>query len=356
MKDFQTDAVQRPIVKAAAAGLLPDWLMATPFPEKREFTKLASAAFADPANRLLPTNSKACVLWSATYAGAHPDWYSPGSQDSIKAAAAVFGVVDEVEKLLAFRDALETKQASAAPTTVKSAFALTLEDGAAFGLSEGPVNLLPCHDEFHIDGSAESLNKAARDNTMPPELVYMAAVELVKAASKAGCLDVLPRAVAAAGTERMVDWNRAEILLSDRLKMAGDSFFGYGEIVKLGQANPEQTDMLIDGLRDLDAALGFTYWGSKASNVISPWEAVYSGPTMETIEKMAQTHAVLAGALVPMDALVSLSDTEVDRLFGKEAGEIIKSAKVADDNAGATNLLSQLGADVQERLFVALAK
>ncbi len=353
MKDFQTDTVPRPLVKAAAAGLLPEWVQALPVPDRKAHAHLSKEAFADPGNRLLPIHSKECVLWSATYAGAYPSWYPEKAASAIRDAAVVFNVTDIVEPLLAFGAQEEIKQAAAVQE--KAAFAIHLDDGAPFGLAPGPLGLLPCHDEFHIDGSAESLNKAASANTMPPELVYIAAQGLVKAAAAKGCSDVLPRAISNLGVERMPDWNRAEVLLGDRFKAAGENFSAYRELAQFGRDNPESANEVIDGFRDLDTEFGFTYWGSKQSNVISPWEAVYSGPLISDIEKMSNTHAVLAGLLVPMDVLASFPDERIDKAFGKEAGERIKAAKAAPDNAAATGLLLELPSDVQDRLFRELA-
>jgi len=357
MKDFQTDGVLRPIIQSAVAGCMPEWAVNAPIPARNDFAKLSSAAFADPTNRLLPVNSKECILWSAAYASAHPGRYPDGSMDRVKAAAVTLELTDEVAAIETFWAAENTEVKEASEQFEKPAFALSLPDGSVFGLcpSPGSVELLPCHDEWHIDKSASELDKAASLQTMPPELIHMAAGTLCKAAAAAGCTDVLPLAVLRLGQERMPDWDRAGRLLGDRQKKAGADFLAYAELIGVGKEHPEFADDVIDGIRDLDTHHGFRYWGSKFASVISPWEAIYSGPLMSDIEKMAATHLVVAGALVPQEALTALPDSKIDGHFGKQAAELIKLAKVSPDNATATANLSELDEAIQTRLFDLLA-
>lgn len=351
MKDFQTDGVLRPIVNTAAAGHMPEWAVNAPMPSQAEFSKLANAAFADPGNRLLPVHNRECTLWSAAYVAAHPAWYPEGSTERVKAAAAALGVDAEFDTIQTFWNSQieDVKQASA--PVEKAAFALTLDDGEPFGMPAGRVDLLPCHDEWHIERSAEELDKAASAGTFPPELVISAAAGLCKAAASVQCADVLPRLVSRIGQDRFPDWSKAARLLGDRRQKVGDGYRAYEELIKLGSDQPELSELVISGLRDLDTQFNLRYWGAKLASVVSPWEAVYSGPLISEIEKMADTHVVLAGALVPVEVLASIETEEIDRNFGKSAAEHIKEAKAAADNAYATAALSNLTEDVQVRLF-----
>lgn len=348
MRDFTTDSVPRPLYIAGLAGTLPEWALSAPIPQLEELSKLSSNAFADPAHRLLPLHTKQATLCSAVYLAACAGIYPEGTEDRIKAAAEALGVADEAAVIL---NAERPKAAAASLEVEKEAHALEIEDGAAYGLDPGPLNYLPCHDSFSIDRSGEELAKCASRQKLPPEMVHSAAVALTKAATLKNCLDVLPPQILALGTERVADWQKAATLIQDRVRVVGrEGISDYDELIKLGAEHPEQADAVIDGLRDLDAHHNISYW-DKAGAVCSPWEVVYCGPTMQDIEKMASSHFVLGGALVPIPVFSSLPRDRVSAGFSKAAAETIFKAQESSDSAEITRALGGLEDDLQGRLF-----
>lgn len=357
MRDFTKEANPRPVIQAAAAGLFPEEFTAMPLITADSVSDLAKSAFADPENRLLPVHTPQAVLYSASYVAAHPDFYPADAADRVKAAASVFGLETETANILDAEVFANLQVKSAAPADHR-AFALSIEDGAPFNLGAGPREFLPIHDAWHIEQSSDSLMKSAAADTMPADLFYVAAVNMVKAAKSHGCLESLPKVVTDLGTERMVDWEKAALLIEDRRRYAGENFDSYTELLKIAEAHPEAVEEIIEGLRDLDTAFAVPYrWTAKSATTIacsSPWEVVYCGLTMDEVEKMASTHCVIAGALVPLEVLAAVSDTAIDRAFAKSAAQIIREAKV-QDSATATATLGALGLDVQARLFEVLA-
>lgn len=358
MRDFTSEANPRPVIQAAAAGLFPDEITALPLITSDSLGDLAKSAFADPENRLLPVHTAQAVLFSASYVAAHPDFYPAATADRVKAAASVFGLAKETEAILGAEifAALKIKEAAAAD---HRAFALSIEDGTPFNLGAGPREFLPIHDQWHIEQSSDSLMKSAAADTMPADLFYVAAVNMVKAAKSQDCVDALPKIIVDLGTERVADWEKAAHLLEDRRRYVCDEEFAhYGEILKVAREHPELVEEVIDGIRDLDTAFGIPYrWNNKSATAVpckSPWEVVYCGLTMDEIEKMASTHCVIAGALVPLEVLAAVPDTTIERSFAKVASEVIRAAKV-QDSVTATATLGALGDDVQARLFEVLA-
>ncbi len=348
MRDFTTDPVARPLIQAGLAGTLPDWALGAPIPDLDTLAKLASNAFADPAHRLLPCHTKEATLCSAVYVAAQSGLYPEGTEGRVKAAAAALGVTAECDTIL---NAERPKQAAAETVMEKAAFALVLEDGAPYGLPAGGHQFLPIHDSYSVERSGEELAKSASLQTLPPEMIHAAAIELVKAARAKNCLDTVPPHMLSLGTERMADWDKAALLIQDRVKVVGkDGLAPYNDLIKLGSEHPEHTDAVIDGLRDLDAGHNIAYW-NKAGSVISPWEAIYSGVTFDEIEKMAASHVVLGGALVPMPVLTALSADKVQTHFAKSAADKILAAQKAGNTTDASEQLAGLEGDLQVRLF-----
>lgn len=352
MRCFTTDTVPRLLYAAGLAGTIPQWALAVPIPQFDELSKLASQAFADPAHRMLPLHTKEATVCSAVYVAALSGIYPQGTEDRVKAAAVALGVGAEVDAILSVE---RPKQAAAAPILEKAAFALVIEDGAVYNLAAGRHDLLPCHDSYTIEHSGEELAKSASSKKLPPEMVRVAAVELTKAARAKNCLDTLPPQVIALGTERVADWSKAATLIQDRGRHVDAGWMrAYDDLVKLGSETPENAEEIIAGLRDLDAAAGLDYWG-KSGSVASPWEVVYSGLAMEEIEKMATTHFVVAGALVPIPAFSALSETKITSSFSKQSSEIILGAQRSRNSGEITRALSNLEEDLQARLFNTIA-
>lgn len=358
MRDFTTEANPRPVIQAGVAGLFPDGITSLPPITSDSVEGLSKSAFADPENRLLPVHSAQAVLFSASYVAAHPDFYPADTADRVKAAASVFGIEKETDAILGAEifASLQVKEAAAVD---HRAFAISIEDGAPFNLGAGPHEFLPIHDQWHIEQSSDNLMKSAAADTMPADLFYVAAVNMVKAAKSQDCLDSLPKIVIDLGTERIADLEKAALLIEDRKRYVDEETFQhYADILKVAAENPAAIEDAIDGIRDLDTALGITYrWNNKSATAVpcrSPWEVIYSGLTMDEIEKMASSHCVIAGALVPLEVLAAVPDTAIDRAFAKSASDVIKAAKV-QDSPTATATLSALGADVQARLFEVLA-
>jgi hypothetical protein len=187
-------------------------------------------------------------------------------------------------------------------------------------------------------------------------MVYAAAVALVKAASEKNCLDTLPPHIAALGAERVADWRKAATLVQCRARSVEPAgMAAYNELIKLGSDRPEFADDIISGLRDLDAENGIDYW-QKAGAVLSPWEIVYCGPTIGDIEKMANSHFILGGALVPLPVLRAMPQEKLATFFSKSAAAIIKEAQDAGDSTNTTKILGTLPDDIQARLFHKLAE
>ena len=103
--DFTRDSSKRTWIKLASQVTVPDYVKAVVALDMEDLTKIASAEFAYPAVKMYPVGSPGDTWLSAMYFHVSPPAMKKASLDaiggSIRRAAAIYGIVADVDKAIA---------------------------------------------------------------------------------------------------------------------------------------------------------------------------------------------------------------------------------------------------------------
>lgn len=330
--DHTTDANPVALHFAESARPLPDYAKG----ENLSTEKLASymtGAFADQKNRLFPLTNAGHTLCSGIYALGLPD--SPEKEavlSAVEKTAAVWGIAEDWQ---AYKDIFQSAVKVASSGEAYPQYALSVDEEHYYPL-DGPQE---------IQKSAALLETHAAEGRLPAGWITDAAREIVKAAACHGMqASELPDFVVRVGTERELDFERAESLLFTR-KLACDAqgadFTLYEDIVKAAAEEPENIEQHLQMLEELDLANGIKYG---AHNPL-PSEILYSGLTKEEFDKFAHTQVIIAGVMVPQQVVGAVKEAAVRQWWAKEPAEkILTVVKAAVDHARSTEANAAAGA------------
>lgn len=321
-----------PILHADMKLGLPTFVKVAHWPDASQISHLPVTAFAD-GKRQFPIFSKAAAFCSALIASA--DGCDDKTLNRITDACIDHGIADEVLKYTSLFDTVKCASYQSSMT-----HALVIDNAKDFGHNQDTLYMLPASSQLEVEDSISELDKSA-STKLPPELVREAAMNLMKAAEEYSVVIPTGSVVDRLGHDRLPDYEKAAFLIERRISVVPESsMVDYREVVGfLKTAGMEQN--VIDGLRDLDSQHGVNYGFGSAVGQPSPWEIVFSGPNDNDVMKMAGSHILIADCPIPIEALTSVADKNIDARFLKVAADAIKQAKAASA-FHATELISGL--------------
>ena len=350
-KDFVRDANPKPLYKAGSLASLPQYVKDYTLPSEEDVEKLASAAFADKQNRLHPIHTKEATILSGIYLEGVGLGNSK-AMGNVKAAASVFGVLEDLESVLKDLSSSIEKSANDKSNNIgNEVYAITIEFD-----SEKTASFYPIGNDVQIRASAVALNNSLLEGKIPSDWAHTAAVSIVKAAKKAGLHDNdMPARIRRMGIERLVDFDHAKEAATLRQYdgVPTECVELYSDIVKAAEENPESVQECIKLWSDLDMTHNVKY-----ASTFTPEEAFYAGERLDRLEKMATEVVLIQDVMVPVKEFASLADTRVNNNFRKEAAQTIREAiKLASVNvADATCKLASLDEENQSELLKLLAQ
>ncbi len=337
--DFVKDLNPKPIYLAAELGLMPDYVGDAAQLTSEDLAPLQKVAFADPGRREFPIHSKTATWLSAAYAMGI-GMTDPALLERITKAAAVFGITEDVTKLeAAFQAQIKTASAP------ERRYALVHEGEGYF----------PINDAEEILESGRAIAKAARHRDLPILLARQSAMTLVKAARAAGIAEDLLPGIRALGTDRLPNFDFAEVALGLR-KAAGvtaEAMTLYRDLLDSAKsASAEEMDQFVALWADMDQANGLSY----ARGIPDPYASFYQdGEEAPDIDKLAAENVVIDDVMVPIMAIPVVSEDTVRKHFTKDAAEAIIGAQkiTGTDPALATEAFAKLAAE-DRRSFLGL--
>lgn len=297
------------------------------------------ALFARPSLRELPISSAESTLLSAGYHLSHDDAH-PEVLARIKAAAASYGVLAEVEAMEKFMDSQQTVVIEAPETTVKYAYT---RDG---------VQAYPMTDELELDISSRGLIKDLNAGYIKADIAREAALAMCKRASR---LKVkLPGRIHELGGSTDCSFARAEAMAASRVRhgMSSENASLCVELVKAAQVagegalTPEEAASL---WADLDELSGVKY-----ASCPTPHECLFGGVPTEVMEKAAAEHVLLAGAPFPAGVFAAIKEAELRTFLDKtDAEPAFEAVKLASSNAleASVYIAKTIPADQQLRIL-----
>lgn len=332
--DYVRDQNPRPLYRVDALAGTPDYVTQAEVITPEHTQKLASVAFADHGRREFPCFDKASTYLSYAYLrGAGRS--DPALETRIKQAGQVFGISEDLEKIDA---ALATEKSASAP---EPRFALP-----AGSVKEANFNLYPINSREEIESSGHQL---LHDRSrMPVHAFRTAASALVKAAAEHPGTQ-LPEKVHAAGVARFPNFEFAAQVAGNRkfVVKSAEALELYAELVKSAHASDETEAVKFATLwTELDSQFGVKY----ANGIVDPWAAIFSGPTVEEVEKMASTFAFVAGTPVPLATLQAIPEEKLTQSFSTKTAGLLVATRTKSA-AELTSLVSAWDRPVQKELL-----
>lgn len=342
-KDFVRDANPKALYLAGLHIELPDYLKEYEMPSEEDMDKLAAAAFADQHLKLHPVHTKEAAVLSGIYLQGSGLGDSKQMQH-VKQAAAIFGVSEDLNKILTQMSSVLEKKANS--NTGDKEYAMLVENE-----NKSITALYPISNEVQVCKSARELYNDFVYGKFPADWAHSAAVAIVK---KATTLNIdrndMPERIWVLGTERLPDFDVAIKMAKCRDYDGADTESSelYQDIVKAASADPENLDDYLKLWADLDMTQGIGY-----KETFTPQEAFYTGPTLRDLEKAASNVVIVKDVMVPKDQFVKLSSKAVHTHFRAEIAEVVDSAVkiAAEDPALATQYVGVLDAENQETLI-----
>ena len=328
-----------PLLHVEIKHSLPVYVKEATWLDDKASAVLPQQAFADPA-RTLPVFNKAAAFCSAIWASMNR--VSDATQEAIAHACQVHGCIDDA---LRCTEGIKIVK-SASVTLAPEQYALVIDNGKAFGLPEEDSKFLPIGSVLDAEDSITELEKAAKHNKLPVELLREASVNLMKAAARHGISVADDSVVRRLGEERYCDPNKAMFLVEHRIsKVASEVLEEYKTAVEFLKTAGMENEV-VEVLLDLDHRHGINYGFGTPTAQPTPWEIVFNGATENDMLKLAESMVVVAGCPVAVEAFKSVNDRLIDMRFNKEAAAVIKQAKVSDAPS-ASNMLAGLS-DTQQ--------
>lgn len=339
-KDFVRDANPKPLYLAGLNVELPDYLQNYNMPTEEDMQKLASAAFADKKLKLHPIHTKEAAVLSGIYL------HGVGLGDSqqmqyVKQAAAIFGVSEDLHKILDAMSAAIEKKAATVATEEEYAMLVEREDNSI-------TALYPINNEVQVCKAAQDLYNDFVGGKFPADWAHTAAVNIVKKATELGIArNDMPERMWVLGTERLPDFDVAIKMAKcrDYDGVGSEATELYQEIVKAAAEDQDNLDNYLKLWADLDMANGVSY-----KETFTPQEAFFSGPALRDLEKAASEVVIVKSVMVPLADFVKLSSETIRNSFRAEIAEVVESAvKLAKENTAlATQYINELDEENQQ--------
>lgn len=360
--DFLNDKTGAILNYAFENNLLPEFVKEASVDELHNTDGLIDSAFADKYNRLYPCHTKEATVLSALYSAANRE-DNLQIKEHITKIASAFQVSSEVQNIFNHFEGEFQKYASAQEEEPMQKFALYLED------ESGLTGYYDISDKESTLVSIKHLEQDFTAGGVQPHHMRKIASSISAAAQEYEVAeDYIPSVIKKYATAKLPDSNVAYELVGLRnvseeqldnyrniiVKMANDitaSDMEYNTIVDIADKAAE--DIFV-----LDKEYGIKY----ASDQPDPYDVIYTGPTMQEINKFASQHVRISDIPVPVVDFVNLSDTVVNTKFSKKASEVIlkvrdslKGSHSLEKTASAQQALEELSDDVRTVLLQTLA-
>lgn len=301
---------------------------------------LDSSAFADVISREFPIDSKSNTFLSYAYFKS-ASIVNNEIESKIKKAGEAHGInkdLDEVDSAFAAKSASEEE--------ISKNFALSVN----YGDEEGVRYYYPVTDSITLEKSARDLNDDF--GHMPIEAFRHAALNLVKAAGVLGVKeDRLPPRVLKTGWNGEVSIKSASVAVRQRKERLGESAGEvYEEIFKSASIDVENVGDYVNLFVDMDRMNAVAY----DKDMLNPYEAFYSGPSLDSVKKQANAYVLVSEAPVPLEEFTKLAKDKIEKNFTAEEAELLmQTVKAASDEGGisASEKLVQFPKETQKRLL-----
>lgn len=306
---------------------LPEYIKdASAPPDDALCDQMSDQCFLNPQDRVGPIFNKAAAWLSAVA-------YLSGTRTAdldarLMKAAAVQEITEDVEKLIGVFESA-TKSASVAQHEPLYALRIDFEGQEGRGVE----NFYPINNYGEVLGSSAALMKDASERGLPLELVREAALNIHKAAREYGVnTRELHRTVEILGQERLPDVDHA-VEIAETRKWAGVADEGialYKEAAEAARGgSDEDVEDAISCWLELDKIHGVKY----ARHILDPYQAFYSGETLEAVQKTASEVVVINDVLIPKAVFGLPSEKQLRQNFSKESAErLIGLQKEASTN------------------------
>lgn len=335
MMDYTTDKNPTYIYKVLEVleDKIPAHIVSAEIPDKADLQAMSKHAFADTTNRLFPCYDEATTFLSACNifgAGVKNDTVI----DVLEKRAAFLGI----EELVSEIKNLYTPQIEKSASNPQN-FALVFEeDGVETGF-------LPLNDILDIDHSCEEWKNARNHAKLPSDLLKQAAEAIVEAAEKFDALESVPAIIKSAAEKRLVDFSQIPSQINFRVNSVTDEE-GKELYIKMAcDLSEDNVTEWAEVLDLLDHAL-LTPEIRRHDMFKTAAETVYSGITVQELEKVANSHLTVEingqSLLLPHSDLQKFSDEELFKFYPKTTAELLKEAKHAENAIVATSVFDKI--------------
>lgn len=363
--DFVTDKNPDIFIKLYDSGVTPEYVLESDRYTEEEIGKLNKVAFADPANNLYPCHTKAaCWQSAAHFIGRQKE--DKEIESNIMKMASYHGITSDVEKIkpaLGITEAEELEKKASDEEEGK--YALTLN----FGNFEnrGVQSFYPVNNYSQVIQSSDDATEDFRAGKIPMGTMRKVAYIIVDAADEIGVPRMeLTAEIKSFGTKAAPDVENAMLKLASR-RDQGIDISGYEDVLGgLGRSIAgvsfdsavAMANMVADQLCLMDKEAGVRY------NAVTPhpYALIFSGPTMDDIEKAASSTVSIKGINVPVVDMLNIRTEDIEKGFSKEAADKIKKAidtvkgePTIEKTATAASLLAELSDEAQFELLGQLA-
>lgn len=328
MQDFTTSGNPTYLFQAELHHPFPDWVVSKPIPEAGDFAKSASAAFADPARRLLPLTDPVSTFHSAINLFAQMDQFDEGVFNRVKAACALFDIEHDVAPYAElFAERIE-KSAAEADTDISSYAIDEVLGGQRY-------RLLPLDTATDIVDAATELRKMAAERRIHYIMLLPAARRIVKAAADRN-VEGLPQIILRLGVERMADLDAAGPALQKRASLAKSAApevvsAQYADALKEAAEGRCSDIECVEKIAAIDQAAGIAHKFSDFHPTPLPHEIIFSGPVLAEVEKAAKAHVCINDVLIPLDAIRLIPQLVAEFKLSKEASSSFEQHRGTTD-------------------------
>ena len=304
----------------------PDWVVKEAMPEKADFEKKSSTAFADPKRRLLPICTKSAAFHSAINMFARPDDYDEETLERVKEACAHYGIEQEI---LPYAGLFveEFDKSAALDEFPEGRFAIDTTLGGE------KYQLLPLNDAEDVSTAAFDLAKMASEKRIHFMMMIPAAREIVKAANDFG-VEKMPEMIIRYGVPRFADAEKAAKLIEGREQFCKEA--GLKETVTKDYQEAlagieEDPDGAMEKIATIDHLAGVETSYKLSAAVPNPFDIVFSGLLESDAEKAATEHVMVKDVFIPLDEVKRISSLDAQFRLSKEASETFSKLRDTDD-------------------------
>lgn len=305
---------------------IPGYVLSSNKITKEDVAGLDKVAFADPANRLYPCHTKeACWESAAYFAGSGEE--SAEVKANIEKMAAYHEIENDVKAVFdLFAGEFDKVAASMEKKASEAKYALNLDFQGFQG--RGVENFYPINNAPEIITASDDCTADYNAGKIPTGAMRKIASAITEAAIAHNVnFGDLTREVRSFGTRSLPDPYAAEILVKMRKSAAHNELVTELQEKLAGTKDVSEaialTNEVAEKMYTLDKQAGIAY----RNGMLDPYSVLFTGPTLDELEKAAASTISLRGVNIPLDDFVNLSDNDIEVNFSTKSAAIIKEAK-----------------------------